>query len=205
MSLAQRDTLVSILSASSQCNATPAQSVTQAPPKEGNLVRLLTKALTGGNQKRHSGKKLNVKRRNGEAASRGHRNDNNMQHQDNRSRPKFGHPGRERDRSDTRNIECIDTRNNLLNTLTKIPADILMTERVLNSWSRPQPLLGDFMKDERQFYKFHNDHGHDTNSCRELKKETEKAINQGKLDHLLRAAKKTIAGGTHLHDTISST
>ncbi|GJR48373.1 hypothetical protein Tco_1316476 [Tanacetum coccineum] len=107
-----------------------------------------------------------------------------------RSRPKFGHPGRERDQSDARNIMCIDTRNSLLNTLTKISAYIPMKERILDTSSRPRALPIGNRKDERQFFGFHNDHEHETKSCRELKKEIEKAINQGKLDHLLQAAKK---------------
>nr|GEX80538.1 hypothetical protein [Tanacetum cinerariifolium] len=102
-----------------------------------------------------------------------------------RSRPKFGYPMRERDQSDARNIMCIDTRDSLLNTLTKMSAYILMKERISDTSSKPRALPISNRKDERQFFGFHNDHGHDTNSSRELKKDIEKAINHGKLDHLL--------------------
>ncbi|GJX57317.1 hypothetical protein Tco_0287214 [Tanacetum coccineum] len=57
----------------------------------------------------------------------------------------------------------------------------------------PHPLLSGNRKGERKFCKFHNDHEYDTNFYRELKKEIEKVINQGKLDHLLQGVKKTIA------------
>ncbi|GKB77424.1 hypothetical protein Tco_0944319 [Tanacetum coccineum] len=136
------------------------------------------------------GNKLNAKWRSGEEASRGNRNDNNRQHQYNRARSMFGYPDMKRDRRNTRNIECIITRNNLLSTLTKMSSDILMIDRITDTWSRPRPLPSSNKNDKRRFCRFHNDHRHDTNSCRELKKEIEKAINQGKLDHFLQAAKR---------------
>ncbi|GKC23001.1 hypothetical protein Tco_1025151 [Tanacetum coccineum] len=84
-------------------------------------------------------KKLNAKWRNGEEASRGNRSENNMQNQDNRSRPKFSHLGR-KERSDTRNIKHINTRNNHLNTLTNMPARTQKENRESNQSGKVRSL-----------------------------------------------------------------
>jgi len=48
-------------------------------------------------------------------------------------------------------------------------------------------------KDMTKYCEFHEDHGHDTNSCRELKMEIKRALDEGKLEHLVPGAKKKAA------------
>ncbi|PWA71531.1 reverse transcriptase domain-containing protein [Artemisia annua] len=87
----------------------------------------------------------------------------------------------------------IEAREALLRTIIKTQTEILAAEKeVVGKWHRPPPLREESKRNMRQFCKFHVDHGHDTNQCRELKKEIEKAIQAGKLEHLCKAAKKRI-------------
>ncbi|GJR26626.1 hypothetical protein Tco_1102858 [Tanacetum coccineum] len=108
------------------------------------------------------GKKLNTKWQSGDNNEefRNH-NDNGKQHYDNRSRSKFGHLGREKYISNSMNNEHVEARNNLINTLSKTPHDILISKK------------------------------YDTNAFRDLEKEIKEAISQGKFEHLAHAVKMT--------------
>ena len=41
-----------------------------------------------------------------------------------------------------------------------------------------------------EYCEFHEDHGHDTNECRQLKLEIKRALDEGKLEHLVPGAKQ---------------
>ena len=56
-------------------------------------------------------------------------------------------------------------------------------------YKRPAPIRKDISKrDTTKFYHFHNDYGHDTNECNQLKDEIEFLIRQGHLRRYVRAA-----------------
>ncbi|PWA36500.1 retrotransposon gag domain-containing protein [Artemisia annua] len=65
---------------------------------------------------------------------------------------------------------------------------------VTHKWQGSPPLREESEKNTKQFCKFHVDHGHDTNQCIDLKKEIERAIRSGELEHLCQATRKRIGG-----------
>ncbi|GJY60289.1 hypothetical protein Tco_0460946 [Tanacetum coccineum] len=45
-------------------------------------------------------------------------------------------------------------------------------------------------RDTSKYYEFHQEYGHDTNACRELKSQIEEAVRSGKLAHLIKGIRK---------------
>ncbi|GJX51151.1 hypothetical protein Tco_0277996 [Tanacetum coccineum] len=123
----------------------------------------------------------------------GAQNDNDKKHQDNDQGQSLVTLGWKEIKVTQETLCASDTEIAVSHTPNQNFGISPMKERILDTSSRPRALPIGNRKDERQFFGFHNDHEHETKSCRELKKEIEKAINQGKLDHLLQAAKKKIA------------
>ncbi|GJZ96785.1 reverse transcriptase domain-containing protein [Tanacetum coccineum] len=74
-------------------------------------------------------------------------------------------------------------------SLTKSPMEILATEKVVKTFTKPPKMLSK-ARDTSKYYEFHQDYGHDTNACRELKNQTEEAVKSGKLSHLIKGIKK---------------
>ena len=76
-----------------------------------------------------------------------------------------------------------------INSLSKTPAEILITEHQLNL-PRPPPLIGTPRKENLdRFCEYHGEKGHYTDDCYQLKKQLETALESGKLNHLVREVK----------------
>nr|XP_043616375.1 uncharacterized protein LOC122588332 [Erigeron canadensis] len=68
--------------------------------------------------------------------------------------------------------------------MTKTPKEILLTEAVGKTFPTPSRLSEKGRRDKDKYCDFHNDTGHDTNSCMQLKKAIDEVIKTGKLAHL---------------------
>lgn len=79
----------------------------------------------------------------------------------------------------------------LLANLSKSPREILATERAAKAFDPPPRLASrGRSRDTSKYCYFHDDYGHDTNNCRELKKQIEEAVKSGQLGHLVKGIKK---------------
>ncbi|GJW05249.1 hypothetical protein Tco_1564105 [Tanacetum coccineum] len=80
------------------------------------------------------------------------------------------------------NVAITDNKSNtnyefLMKTLSKTLADILAIEReITDKWQDPPPSKDESKRNNKEYYKLHNDHGHDKNQCMKLKNEIENAI-----------------------------
>ncbi|PWA83499.1 reverse transcriptase domain-containing protein [Artemisia annua] len=74
--------------------------------------------------------------------------------------------------------------------LIKSPAEIYATSEG-KAVLRPPPRMfaPAHQRDRTRYCEFHNDHGHDTNDCIDLRKEIEACIKSGRLSHLAKGAK----------------
>ncbi|GKB31339.1 hypothetical protein Tco_0870740 [Tanacetum coccineum] len=83
-----------------------------------------------------------------------------------------------------------DRRDNF-KSLSKSPREILAIEKVARSFEQPPLMLGSKRsRDMSKFCYFHEDHGHNTNDCRQLKSQIEEAVRSGQLSHLVKGIKK---------------
>ncbi|GKB31832.1 reverse transcriptase domain-containing protein, partial [Tanacetum coccineum] len=85
--------------------------------------------------------------------------------------------------------------------LIKSPREILATEKEAKTFEQPPSMVRSRRsRDMSKYCHFHEDHGHDTNQCRELRHQIEETIKSGKLAHLVKGIKKgkTKALGDHL-------
>ncbi|GJW64859.1 hypothetical protein Tco_0116743 [Tanacetum coccineum] len=83
------------------------------------------------------------------------------------------------------------SNHGLLSNLSKSPREILATEKVEKTFEQPPRLIGSrWSRDMSKYCHFHEDHGNDTNQCRELKHQIEKAVKSGQLAHLVKGIKK---------------
>ncbi|GKD68338.1 reverse transcriptase domain-containing protein, partial [Tanacetum coccineum] len=79
----------------------------------------------------------------------------------------------------------------LLSNLVKSPREILATEKVAKTFEQPPRLPGaNWSKDKTRYCHFHEDYGHETNQCRELKHQIEEAVKSGQLAHLVKGVKE---------------
>ncbi|GKE65349.1 hypothetical protein Tco_1519510, partial [Tanacetum coccineum] len=71
------------------------------------------------------------------------------------------------------------------------PREILAIEKVARSFEQPPRMLGSRRsRDMSKYCYFHEDHGHDTNDCRQLRSQIEEAVKSGQLSHLIKGVKK---------------
>ncbi|KAD3640427.1 hypothetical protein E3N88_29650 [Mikania micrantha] len=70
--------------------------------------------------------------------------------------------------------------------LIKTPSEILATEKIKNSFLKPQPLRNASRPNPDEFCDFHKCYGHKTDDCLHLKREIEAAVKSGKLSHLVK-------------------
>lgn len=83
-----------------------------------------------------------------------------------------------------------DTRPIDLNVLTKAPKEILATEHHLRL-PAPPPLKGRPSRENMGKYcDYHGEKGHLTNDCHNLKEQLKRAMETGKLDHLIRVVRQ---------------
>nr|XP_043629757.1 uncharacterized protein LOC122601045 [Erigeron canadensis] len=82
-----------------------------------------------------------------------------------------------------------DSGIDILSNLTKTTKQILLTERVASSFPTPTKLITN-KKNMEKYCEYHWDHGHDTHSCRNLRREIEEAVESGKLDHLIKGIRQ---------------
>nr|GEU59868.1 hypothetical protein [Tanacetum cinerariifolium] len=76
----------------------------------------------------------------------------------------------------------------LLSNLVKSPREILDTEKVANTFEQPPRLPGaNWSKDKTRYCYFHEDFGHETYQCRELKHQIKEAVKSRQLAHLSHA------------------
>ncbi|GJX48260.1 hypothetical protein Tco_0273450 [Tanacetum coccineum] len=70
----------------------------------------------------------------------------------------------------------------LLSSLSKSPREILAIEKVARSFEQPPRMLGSRRsRDMSKYCYFHEDHGHDTNDCRQLRSQIKEAVKSGQL------------------------
>ncbi|GJT47438.1 hypothetical protein Tco_0956153 [Tanacetum coccineum] len=79
----------------------------------------------------------------------------------------------------------------LLSSLSKSPREILAIEKVARSFEQPHRMLGSRRsRDMSKYCYFHEDYGHDTNDCRQLRSQIEEAMKSGQLSYLVKGIKK---------------
>ena len=79
----------------------------------------------------------------------------------------------------------------LLGSLSKSPREILAMERAAKAFEPPPRMTSKGRnRDMTKYCHFHENYGHETNSCRELKKHIEEAVKTGQLAHLVKGIKK---------------
>ena len=78
--------------------------------------------------------------------------------------------------------------------LTKTPQEILATEEVKQNFRPPRPLPKSRKNENStQFCEFHEEKGHHTNDCFQLKKRIEEAVKSGELAHLVKGVRDKMA------------
>ncbi|GJU35197.1 reverse transcriptase domain-containing protein [Tanacetum coccineum] len=83
------------------------------------------------------------------------------------------------------------SNHGLLSNLSKSPREILATKKVVKTFEQPPRLIESRRScDMSKYCHFHEDHGHDTNQCWELKHQIEEAIKSGQLAHLVKGIKE---------------
>ncbi|KAJ0867694.1 hypothetical protein HanRHA438_Chr12g0566161 [Helianthus annuus] len=98
-------------------------------------------------------------------------------------------------RSEGRNPSSKDKAVNFT-ALTKTPQEILATEEVKHSFRPPRPLpKSKRNENSTQFCEFHEEKGHHTNDCFQLKKRIEEAVKSGELAHLVKGVKDKMGDG----------
>nr|GEV99869.1 reverse transcriptase domain-containing protein [Tanacetum cinerariifolium] len=79
--------------------------------------------------------------------------------------------------------------SNRFTSLTKTPKEILATEA--SKFQPPPPMVTPVEKrSSNKFCDFHNDKGHSTDECMQLKKQIEELVRAGKLSHLIKEIKQ---------------
>ncbi|GJS19239.1 reverse transcriptase domain-containing protein [Tanacetum coccineum] len=83
------------------------------------------------------------------------------------------------------------SNHGLVSNLSKSPKEILLTKKVAKTFEQPPRLIRSRRScDMSKYCHFHEDHGHDTNQCQELRHQIEEAVKSGQLTHLVNGIKK---------------
>ncbi|GKB35380.1 hypothetical protein Tco_0880322, partial [Tanacetum coccineum] len=79
----------------------------------------------------------------------------------------------------------------LLSNLSKSPREIIAIEKAARSFEQPPRTFGNRQsQDMSKYCHFHEDYGHDTNDCHQLRNHIEEAVKSGQLTHLVKGIKK---------------
>ncbi|GJW51562.1 hypothetical protein Tco_0092913 [Tanacetum coccineum] len=79
----------------------------------------------------------------------------------------------------------------LLSNLSKSPREIRTIKKAARSFEQPPCMFGSRRsRDMSKYCHFHEDHGHDTNDCHQLRNQIEEAVKSGQLSHLVKGIKK---------------
>ncbi|GJZ70690.1 reverse transcriptase domain-containing protein [Tanacetum coccineum] len=79
----------------------------------------------------------------------------------------------------------------LLSNLSKSPREILSTEKATRSFEQPPRMFGSRQsRDMSKYCHFHEDYGHVTNDCCQLRNQIEEAVKSGQLSYLVKGIKK---------------
>ncbi|GJT21474.1 hypothetical protein Tco_0891411 [Tanacetum coccineum] len=82
-------------------------------------------------------------------------------------------------------------KKGLLSSLSKSLREIIATEKVARSFKQPPRMLGSRRsRDISKYCYFHEDHGHDTNDCRQLRSQIKEAVKSIQLSYLVKGIKK---------------
>ncbi|PWA39692.1 reverse transcriptase domain-containing protein [Artemisia annua] len=93
-------------------------------------------------------------------------------------------------RSGTRHVKRNTHQRGLFTPLVKTPAEIYATSEGRAILRPPAKMYTPpHRRDKTRYCEFHGDHGHDTNSCIDLRKEIEACVRNGRLSHLAKGAK----------------
>ncbi|GJY12020.1 hypothetical protein Tco_0381329 [Tanacetum coccineum] len=85
------------------------------------------------------------------------------------------------------------SNHRLLSSLSKSPREILETENVAKTFEQPPCLIGSRRSlDMSKYCHSHEDYGHDTNQCRELRHQIKEAVKSEKLAHLIGEGQKKL-------------
>ncbi|GKA27753.1 hypothetical protein Tco_0713921 [Tanacetum coccineum] len=114
--------------------------------------------------------------------------DNNTGEKPQKGRPWEGSGRKNRERQD-RCSPYKEPASRILQSLTKTPREILASGKVVKNFTKPPKMISK-ARDASKYCEFHQDYGHDTNACRELKNQIEKAVKSGKLAHLIKGIRK---------------
>ncbi|KAK1432610.1 hypothetical protein QVD17_09508 [Tagetes erecta] len=107
-----------------------------------------------------------------------------------RSHRHYDHKRRDDRRDSPRSSKGQDKEKHVFTVLTKTPLEVFTTEEARYSFRPPRPLTKPVSKrDSGKFCVFHNDVGHHTNDCFQLKKRIEEAVKSGDLAHLVKEFK----------------
>ncbi|GKC89719.1 hypothetical protein Tco_1150368 [Tanacetum coccineum] len=73
----------------------------------------------------------------------------------------------------------------------KSPKEILATEKAAKAFEQPSHMIMNRRsRDMTKYYHFHEDHGHETNQCHELRHQIEEVVKSVQLAHLVKGIKK---------------
>nr|GEZ48966.1 reverse transcriptase domain-containing protein [Tanacetum cinerariifolium] len=114
--------------------------------------------------------------------------DNNTGEKSQKGRPWEGLGRKNRERRDRYNPNKEPT-SGILQNLNKTSREILASEKVVKTFKKPPNMISK-ARDTSKYCEFHQDYGHDTNICRELKNQIEEVVKSGKLAHLIKGSRK---------------
>ncbi|GJS20948.1 reverse transcriptase domain-containing protein [Tanacetum coccineum] len=93
-------------------------------------------------------------------------------------------------------IGARESENRRANLPPLLAAHLRRNKNIAKNFEQPSRLPGaNWSKDKTRYFHFHEDYGHETNQCRELRHQIEEAVKSGQLAHLVKGVKKEKATG----------
>ncbi|XP_065625303.1 uncharacterized protein LOC136065695 [Quercus suber] len=112
--------------------------------------------------------------------------------------------GQKRDRSDRRNNDGVRRKDDKSSRTVKFTPLVMPVDKILTQiqdehylkWPRPLH-SSPSVRDRSKYCRFHKDHGHYTEDCRDLKEQIEELIQKGKLQKFIRKGEYSKFRGEH--------